>query len=44
MSCCNNKPYVLVFGASVVDIFGFSCCNYRSYNSNPGKILSLIHI
>lgn len=38
MSCCNNKLYVLVFGASVVDIFGFSCCNYRSYNSNPGKI------
>lgn len=35
---CNKKPYVLVFGASVVDIFGFCCCNYRSYNSNPGNI------
>ncbi|APH20720.1 kinase [Clostridium botulinum] len=35
---CNNEPYVLVFGASVVDIFGFSCCDYRAYNSNPGKI------
>ncbi|MCR1933136.1 carbohydrate kinase family protein [Clostridium tepidum] len=33
-----NKPYVLVIGASVVDIFGFSCCDYRAYNSNPGKI------
>ncbi|WP_251859575.1 carbohydrate kinase family protein [Clostridium sp. Marseille-Q2269] len=39
MSCYfNNKPYVLVFGASVVDIFGFSCCDYRTHNSNPGKI------
>lgn len=35
---CNNEPYVLVFGASVVDIFGFSCCSYRTHNSNPGKI------
>ncbi|WP_138205758.1 carbohydrate kinase family protein [Haloimpatiens lingqiaonensis] len=34
----SEKPYVLVLGASVVDIFGFCCCNYRSYNSNPGKI------
>ncbi|MDU6877301.1 carbohydrate kinase family protein [Clostridium tepidum] len=33
-----NKPYVLVIGASVVDIFGFSCCDYKAYNSNPGKI------
>lgn len=39
MKCyCNDEPYVLVFGASVVDIFGFSCCNYTAYNSNPGKI------
>ncbi len=35
---CYNEPYVLVLGASVVDIFGFSCCDYRAYNSNPGKI------
>ncbi|ENK1243595.1 carbohydrate kinase family protein [Clostridium botulinum] len=35
---CYDKPYVLVLGASVVDIFGFSCCDYRAYNSNPGKI------
>ncbi|EJO5346805.1 carbohydrate kinase family protein [Clostridium botulinum] len=34
----NKKPYVLVFGASIVDIFGFSCCDYKSHNSNPGKI------
>lgn len=34
----SEKPYVLVLGASVVDIFGFCCCDYRSYNSNPGKI------
>ena len=35
-----NKPYVLVFGASVVDIFGI--CNsgveYRVKDSNPGKV------
>lgn len=34
----NNKPYVLVFGASVVDIFGFSSCCYRPYNSTPGVV------
>ena len=35
-----NEPYILVFGASVVDIFGI--CNnnikYRSMDSNPGKV------
>ncbi len=35
-----NKPYILVFGASVVDIFGI--CNngvkYRVKDSNPGKV------
>ena len=35
-----NKPYILVFGASVVDIFGV--CNagikYRVKDSNPGKV------
>jgi pseudouridine kinase len=35
-----NKAYVLVFGASVVDIFGV--CNtgikYRERDSNPGKV------
>ena len=35
-----NKPYILVFGASVVDIFGI--CNngikYRIKDSNPGKV------
>lgn len=34
----NSKPYVLVFGASVVDIFGFSSCCYRPYNSTPGLV------
>jgi len=33
-----NEPYVLVFGASVVDIFGFSNSNYRPYNSTPGCV------
>jgi len=35
-----DKPYILVFGASVVDIFGI--CNngieYRVKDSNPGKV------
>lgn len=34
----NNMPYVLVIGASVVDIFGFSSCCYRPYNSTPGVV------
>lgn len=33
-----KEPYVLVFGASVVDIFGFSVDTYRAYNSTPGSI------
>ncbi|MCT4594981.1 MAG: carbohydrate kinase family protein [Anaeromicrobium sp.] len=33
-----NQPYVLVFGASVVDIIGFSSAKYRSYDSTPGNI------
>jgi len=33
-----NEPYVLVFGASVVDIFGFSTSNYLAYNSTPGSV------
>lgn len=34
----NNQPYVLVFGASVVDIVGFSTNRYLPYNSTPGKV------
>jgi len=33
-----NKDYVVVFGASVVDIFGFSTKKYRPYNSTPGQV------
>ncbi|PAB56895.1 carbohydrate kinase family protein [Anaeromicrobium sediminis] len=33
-----NQPYILVFGASVVDIIGFSSAKYRSYDSTPGNI------
>ena len=33
-----NKPYVLVLGASIVDIFGFSRKKYQPYNSTPGEI------
>lgn len=33
-----KEPYLLVFGASVVDIFGFSSANYRPYNSTPGRV------
>ncbi|MGL4307834.1 carbohydrate kinase family protein [Cetobacterium sp. SF1] len=33
-----NKPYVLVFGASVVDMFGFCGKTYRAYDSIPGKV------
>ncbi|MEF9932847.1 MAG: carbohydrate kinase family protein [Cetobacterium sp.] len=32
------NPYVLVFGASVVDMFGFCKKNYRAYDSIPGKV------
>lgn len=34
----NNKPYALVFGISIYDIFGFSYATYRAYDSNPGKV------
>lgn len=33
-----NQPYILVLGASIVDITGFSAVKYRSHNSNPGCI------
>lgn len=32
------SKYVVVFGASVVDIFGFSKKKYRSFNSTPGHV------
>lgn len=34
----NNQPYVLVFGVSIYDIFGFTDANYRAYDSNPGRV------
>lgn len=34
----SNKPYALVFGISIYDIFGFSYATYRPYDSNPGKV------
>ncbi|WP_410497151.1 carbohydrate kinase family protein [Cellulosilyticum sp. ST5] len=34
----NNKPYALVFGIAIYDIFGFSYATYRPYDSNPGKV------
>lgn len=33
-----TEPYLLVIGASVIDIFGFSKTTYRSYNSTPGRV------
>ncbi|WP_066873963.1 carbohydrate kinase family protein [Clostridium mediterraneense] len=33
-----KEPYILVFGAAIVDIFGFSRSKYRSYNSTPGEV------
>lgn len=33
-----KNGYLLVLGASIMDIFGFSTSNYRAYNSTPGKI------
>ena len=33
-----NKPYALVFGISIYDIFGFSYAKYRPYDSNPGQV------
>lgn len=34
----SGKPYILVFGASVVDIFGFTDTKYRPCDSNPGRV------
>lgn len=34
----DNKPYILVLGASVYDIFGFTHQNYKSHDSNPGSV------
>lgn len=34
----NKEPYILVFGVSVYDIFGFTQQNYREKDSNPGKV------
>ena len=34
----NRQPYALVFGVSVFDICGFTDKNYRSNDSNPGKV------
>jgi pseudouridine kinase len=33
-----GKPYILVFGASVVDIFGFCFKDYKTHDSNPGSV------
>jgi len=33
-----KEPYVVVLGASVVDIFGFSTSKYRPNNSTPGRV------
>lgn len=34
----NHEAYNLVFGISIVDIFGFSATTYRSHDSNPGRV------
>ncbi|MDA3731122.1 carbohydrate kinase family protein [Niameybacter massiliensis] len=33
-----KEPYILVFGMSICDIFGFTNQSYRPYDSNPGVI------
>ena len=33
-----NKPYILVFGVAIYDIFGFTFRNYRAQDSNPGRV------
>ncbi|MEG0712223.1 MAG: carbohydrate kinase family protein [Niameybacter sp.] len=33
-----KEPYILVFGMSICDIFGFTHQSYRPYDSNPGAI------
>lgn len=34
----SKKPYILVLGASIIDITGFSAVKYRTHNSNPGCV------
>lgn len=34
----SQQPYILVLGASIVDITGFSSVKYRPFNSNPGCV------
>ncbi|MGM9986398.1 MAG: carbohydrate kinase family protein [Bacillaceae bacterium] len=34
----NSEPYVLVFGMSIYDIFGFTNSSFRPYDSNPGTV------
>ncbi|MGL5675663.1 MAG: carbohydrate kinase family protein [Cellulosilyticaceae bacterium] len=34
----STQPYVLVFGISICDIFGFTHNSYRAYDSNPGRV------
>lgn len=34
----SQEPYILVFGASVVDIIGFTNVSYIPLNSNPGSV------
>ena len=34
----NQSKYILVIGASIVDITGFSAVKYRPFNSNPGCV------
>ncbi|MGL5963697.1 MAG: PfkB family carbohydrate kinase, partial [Fusobacteriaceae bacterium] len=36
--CLNGQKYILVFGASVVDMFGFCNSSYKACDSIPGKI------
>ena len=33
-----SRPYILVFGASVIDIIGFSKVKYKKHDSTPGRI------
>ena len=34
----NHEAYNLVFGISIYDIFGFTSHQYRSHDSNPGRV------
>lgn len=36
--CSDNRPYILVYGVSVYDIFGFTSENYKDKDSNPGSV------